>query len=121
MAITKITPVKMADVNEISAAVAFTAATAAADGFSIPMQEQDAKTVLLFQNTDTAAAHSAVVKKGNGIQGVVDLATGDIAASAIVALTVDSGAFKNVTGENKGCAVVVPDDVKLKAAVVVLP
>ena len=62
-----------------------------------------------------------MVKKGNGIQGVVDLATGDIAASAIVAMTLDSGAFKNVTGENKGCAVVVPDDVKLKAAVVVLP
>ena len=61
------------------------------------------------------------MKKGNGIQGVVDLATGDIAASAIVALTVDSGAFKNVTGDNKGCVVVVPDDAKLKMAVVVLP
>ena len=43
-----------------------------ADGAQVAFDEQDGKTVILIQNTNTAAADVTFVK-GNGIQGVADV------------------------------------------------
>ena len=121
MAITKITPVKLADVNTISGGITFTAATSTTDGFEIPFGGDDFKTLILVQNTEASEAKGITVKMGNGIQGVTDLVFSGIAASAIVGFTLDSGAFKQVSGEHKGSVIVIPDTTTVKIAVVELP
>ena len=100
--------------------VQLTAATAAADGFAIDFSQQDERTVFLFQNTGSAAAN-VKVKQGNGIQGVADLDAFSIAAGGIAVFRLDSGAFKQVSGDNKGTAVFIPSSTDVKEAVIVLP
>lgn len=121
MAITKITPVKLADVNTISGGISFTAATSATDGFEIPFGGDDCKTLILVQNTESTDAKGITVKMGNGIQGVADLEIDQVAAGSTVALTLDSGAFKQVSGEHKGNVIVIPEATTVKIAVVELP
>ena len=67
--------------------------------------ESDEKMVLVVQNTGSADAQ-LTVKAGNGIQGVVDL-TLTVPKQAVSLVKLDSGRFKNVSGENKGKIVVV--------------
>lgn len=100
--------------------VTLEAATAAADGFAIDFSAQDERTVFLFQNSGTAAA-TVQVKAGNGIQGVTDLEAFSVDAGGIAVFRLDSGAFKQVTGENKGKAVFIPSTTTVKAAVIELP
>lgn len=121
MAITKITPVKLADVNTISGGITFTAATSATDGFEIPFGGDDFKTLILVQNTEASDAKGITVKMGNGIQGVADLALDEIAAGSMAGFTLDSGAFKQVSGEHKGNVIVIPEAATVKIAVVELP
>ena len=106
-----------------TSALAFAAANAAADGFLIDVSDYaDHKVALFFQNTNGAAtARTATVKKGNGLQGVADLASGNVAAGAIACVVVESGAFKNVTGTLAGNIHVVVDNAEMKMAAVVLP
>jgi hypothetical protein len=119
MAVTKITPVKL-KLNEFSAALTFTAPTAAADGFAVEFKEQDVKTVILVQNSGSAA-YTVKIVQGDGIQGVVDTDTVSLAAGAIVAVNVEAGAYKQLSGDNKGCVVLIPSNVAVKAAAVVTP
>ena len=56
---------------------------------------------------DTAAA---TVKAGNGIQGVTDLSVG-IGKSVVL----DSGAFKNVSGDHKGAVYITGATAKVLA------
>lgn len=65
----------------------------------------DERIVVLVQNTTTSAT-SLTVKAGNGLQGVMDI-TLAVPASSVSLLKLDSGRFKNVSGENKGKIVVV--------------
>ena len=89
--------------NHIStpALTALTADTPAA----ILWDESDEKMVLVVQNTASSDA-TLTVKAGNGIQGVVDL-TLTVPKNAVSLVKLDSGRFKNVSGENKGKIVVV--------------
>lgn len=89
--------------NEIAtpALTALTANTASA----IAWPESDEKMVLVVQNTTSSDA-TLTVKAGNGIQGVVDLAL-TVPKQAVSLVKLDSGRFKNVSGENKGKIVVV--------------
>lgn len=100
--------------------VTMTAPTAAADGFAMDFSAQDERTVFIFQNTGTGEG-TVKVLKGNGIQGVVDLDEFSVPASGIAVYRLDSGAFKNVTGDNKGKAVFVPSAATIKGAVIQLP
>lgn len=118
MAIKDITLQKV-NLNE-GKVVTFEAATAAADGYAVDFSAQDERTVFLFQNGGTAEA-TVKVKAGNGIQGVTDLDTLSIAAGGVAAFRLDSGAFKQVTGDNKGKAVFIPSATTVKAAVIELP
>ena len=72
---------------------------------AIEWSESDEKMVLVVQNTESDDA-TLTVKAGNGIQGVVDL-TLTVPKQAVSLVKLDSGRFKNVSGENKGKIVVV--------------
>lgn len=122
MATTAITPVKLTWNEFDVSGLTFTAASTASDGFVVDASNADNKLVMLFLNTNASTtARSATIKQGNGIQGVADLESGDIAAGKYAAVTVDSGSFKNVSGPNKGKILVVPSNAELKMAAVVLP
>ena len=122
MAVTAITPVSLS-LNTFNVdAITFTAPTAATDGFTVPFTGKDKNIVLLFQNTNSGSTpRTATIKAGNGIQGVADLASGDIAAGEIGSVVVDSGAFKNVSGTNKGKILIIPSNAELKMAAIVSP
>ena len=79
---------------------ALTANTAKA----IEWKENDNKMILVVQNSGSAAT-TLTVKAGNGIQGVADLVLTVPVGVNLVKL--ESGRFKNVSGENKGKIVVV--------------
>lgn len=122
MAVTVVTPeVLTRNVFDLDA-IAMTAATTAADGFTIDLTKYaDQKVVFLFENTNAAAtARTATIKKGNGLQGLADLVSGDIAAGKFGAVTFESMKFKNVGGTLKNKVVVIPSHAELKMACLVL-
>lgn len=122
MAVTAVTPVKL-DWNTVNPdALTFTAASVAADGFTVPHAYGDDKTLLVFYNSNgSTTARTFTVKAGDSIQGVVDLESGDVAAGKYAMLAVESGRFKNVTGDNKGKLLIIPSHAELKMAAIVLP
>lgn len=61
--------------------------------------ERDDKSVIIVNNT-TSGSVTVTVKAGNGIQGVSDLVL--TAESGISVFKIESGRFKNVSGDNKG-------------------
>lgn len=69
---------------------------------AIEWSENDQKMILVVNAT---AATTLTVKAGNSIQGVCDLTLTVPVGVSLVKL--ESGRFKNVTGENKGKIVVV--------------
>lgn len=91
---------KLALRNEI-ATVEFTALTASTPK-ALEFSERDDKVVLVITAT---AATTLTIKAGNGIQGVADHTLTVPIGTSLVKL--ESGRFKNVTGENKGKIVVV--------------
>ena len=81
-----------------------TAALVASTPTAIAWSESDEKMVLVI---NASAATSLTVKAGNGIQGVADLVV--TVPKGISLLKLESGRFKNVSGENKGKIVVVSE------------
>ena len=69
----------------------------------VEFTDRDDKMVLVIQNTGSAAT-DLTVKAGNGIQGVNDLVLAVPVGVSLIKL--ESGRFKNVSGENKGKIVV---------------
>ena len=63
-----------------------------AEGGEIAFDGQDTKTLILVENSGSAAGE-ITFKAGNGIQGVADL-TVSVAAGATLAFVLESGAFK---------------------------
>ena len=121
MAIVKLNPIEIVKHNEPSAEVATANLTVALDGTAgayYEHKERDDKYVIIAQNTAETAG-TLTIKKGNGIQGVVDK-TITIAAGKTVYFTLESGMFKNVSGDNKG-RVIFAGAATLKLAVVKLP
>ena len=117
MAVTKIEK-QVLGINKFGK-VEFTALSSTADGFVLEWDVKDERSVLVVQNGGSAAA-TVVVKKGNGIQGVKDLASYSVGAGEIAAVVLDSGAFKNVSGADKGTVKVTGSATDLKAALVEL-
>ena len=74
---------------------------AANEGTLVTFDKDDQKILLMLKNNITNATHTAVIKAGNGLQGVADLEI-PIAQSSVVGVVVESGKFKNVSGTNKG-------------------
>ncbi|MBQ9760139.1 MAG: hypothetical protein IJW16_02190 [Clostridia bacterium] len=71
---------------------------------AIEWSENDQKMILVINNAGSAAT-TLTVKAGNGIQGVNDSVL--TVPKGISLVKLESGRFKNVTGENKGKIVVV--------------
>lgn len=102
-----------------------TAATVAkTDGALVTFDKDDQKILLLLKNNVSGATHTAVIKAGNGLQGVSDLeVTLDGEAEACV--VVESGRFMDVSGDNKGKVNIVSKDTttgtQIEVRAIVLP
>ncbi len=118
MAIKLVERVKISDVNELSKGVTFVAATSVVDGFKLDFMGKDFKTLILVEGG--TAEGTITIKKGDGIQGAGDV-TYTVGATGLFGITVDSGAFKQVTGENRGSVVVIPSSTQIKIALIELP
>lgn len=122
MARVTITVHKMGKRNELMTAVAtaslFTAVDAT-DGAEFEMSGRDDKVVVLIQNAATAAKN-VTIKAGNGIQGVNDYVE-SVAASSTTAIVLESGRFKNVSGNDKGKVIIMGASADIKVAVIELP
>lgn len=75
--------------------------------FNIEATGGDYKTLILITNAGATKA-TATFSVGNGIQGAGEDLVVDVKGNKTVALTLDSGYFKNVSGENKGCITCTP-------------
>ena len=121
MAIVKITPVELDKHNipseEVTTSTFVTALDASAGAY-YEHKERDDKYVIIAQNAGNAAAN-LTFKHGNGIQGVVDKVV-SIGAGKTRFITLESGAFKFMSGENKG-RVLMTGSADIKVAVVKLP
>lgn len=103
MARTVITKIKLNEPNTASAQLTTDSLTAALDasaGGEVVWNGSDEKTLVLVQNTGSAAA-DFIVKAGNGIQGVNDLKV-NVTNGKTIYMQLDSGRFKNVSGADKG-------------------
>ena len=121
MAIVKLNPIEIVKHNEPSAEVATANLTVALDGTAgayYEHKERDDKYVIIAQNTAEAAG-TLTIKKGNGIQGVADNVIA-IAAGKTVAINLESGCYKNVSGDNK-VRVIMTGAATIKVAVIKLP
>jgi len=102
-----------------------TAATVAkTDGALVTFNKDDQKILLLLKNAVTDATHTAVIKAGNGLQGVSDLEV-TLAKSAEACVVVESGRFMDVSGDNKGKVNIVSKDTttgtEIEVRAIVLP
>jgi hypothetical protein len=118
MARAVVTPIKLGVRNKFSEEITYVAIDAT-DGLEFVMDESDEKYVVLIQNTDSSNDETVTIKKGNGIQGVADY-TAKVGKGETVAISLDSGAYKNVSGDDKG-KVVITGTADVEVAVVVLP
>lgn len=79
-------------------------------------RKEDSRILVILENSDSSAAKTVTVKKGTGLQGVADL-TIEVAASAKMAVVLESGKFIN----NDGNIVIAGTDTKVKVAAIELP
>ena len=107
-----------------------TAATVAkTDGALVTFDKDDQKILLLLKNNVTNVTHTAVIKAGNGIQGVSDLEitlTGyNTTAGNEKAVVIESGKYMDVSGDNKGKVNIVSKDTttgtQIEVRAIVLP
>ena len=107
-----------------------TAATVAkTDGALVTFDKDDQKILLLLKNNVSNATHTAVIKAGNGLQGVSDLEitlTGtNTTAGNEKAIVIESGRYVNVSGDNKGKVNIVSKDTdagnQIEVRAIVLP
>lgn len=117
MAITKVE--KQITKLNIVTPLTMTTPTTAADGFALDFTGSDEKEIALFQNTGTGEG-KVTLKHGDGIQGVADADEVSIPAGGIAIVRLDSGRFKNVSGENKDYVVAIPSAATIHAAVATL-
>jgi hypothetical protein len=94
------------------------------DACAIDATKDDQKICIHIKNSITNATHTAVIDAGNGLQGVADKEIA-IAQSSEVVIVVESGAFKQMSGDNKGKILVrdksTTNTNALQVAAVVLP
>lgn len=105
-------------------AVPSAATVAKTDGALVTFDKDDQKILLLLKNNITNVTHTAVIKAGNGLQGVSDLEV-TLAGEAEACVVVESGRFVNVSGDNKGKVNIVSKDTttgtQIEVRAIVLP
>ena len=102
MAVTKITPTKIRDFNVGTKMP--TSVLVGADGAELNFTGKDHRILIMADTAD------AVITKGNGIQGVVDTTL-----KAGEAIVLESGAYKQVTGDHKGSVYITGATAKIMA------
>lgn len=115
MAVKTITPVKMT--RNSAVAYTFEAATSTTDGFKIPFTYKDQLAVLLITSTEATNAKTLTIKAGNGFQAGNDLVI-SVAAGATMAVPLDSGIFKQMSGDNAGYILAIPEAVTVKCQLI---
>ena len=122
MARVNLSVIELTDRGVCSATVAnaniFTAVDATA-GADFAMADRDEKYLIAVQNV-ASAAKTVTVKAGNGFQAGEDLVC-EVPATSTVTLSLDSGRYKQVSGEDKGKVVILGADANIKVAVFKLP
>ena len=121
MAITTLTVNEVNNLNVFSSEISpiVTAVDSTDKKAQFNMSAADQKYLILVQNNGSAAA-TVTFKTGNGIQGVADLSK-SIGAGKYVFLQIESGRFKNVTGDNKGKVIIEGSTTDIKVGVFKLP
>ncbi len=97
------------------APVGFTFTAGVVAGTPLDFKGRDDKTLILFNNTASSAG-KVTFTAGTGIQGVTDV-TVDVPVG-FSACAVNSGSFKQLLGENKGCVVAKPSATTIQIALV---
>ena len=69
---------------------------AAGEGVVVNYDKASDRVLLRIQNSNTSATHTAVIVKGNALQGVADMEI-TLAASADVVAVVETGRFKTIS------------------------
>lgn len=120
MAMVSLTPIKCSGFNSFveSTTTLFTAVDGTL-GASFVMDEQDSKYGVLVYNGNATTAKSVTIKKGNGLQGVSDISY-SLPSGAYTLVTLESGAFKNVSGENKDKVIIVGESADIEVCVIKL-
>lgn len=95
-----VTPVKVTDVNVISANLAFNAVTDTSDYLVVDVAQSQDKKLVFIVDGGTAGA-TVTVKAGENIAGVNDLVL-TVAKNEKGFFQLDSNAYMNASGENKG-------------------
>lgn len=107
MANTNVSPVKVTDVNTISPKLVDNAVTATSDSFIVDVaQSQDKKVVFIADNSaNTSGSATVTVKAGQNVAGVNDL-TLTVGKGEKAFFQLDSNAYMNASGANKGKIVI---------------
>lgn len=123
MAATSITATALTNFN-IAAALPATAAVAANEGALIAFNKADQKGLIILENSNTSATATAIISKGDGLQGTTDLSI-TLKPSATSVVAIESMKYKFMTGETTKGKVLVKDTkttaTTLKVAAVFLP
>ena len=102
-------------IKEESLPVEFTFTAGKTAGTTVDFQGEDEKTVILF---NASAAGTVTIMAGTGIQGVNDVKV-DVPAG-YSAMVLESGAAKQITGDNKGGVLLKPSAATITIAAVEL-
>ena len=100
-----------------------TVAVTANEGALVTYDKADQNIMLVLENSSNTTTCTAVISKGNGLQGTTNLEITVGTASKVVTV-IESGKYVNTSGTNKG-KILVSDKVTtatiLKVGAVVLP
>jgi hypothetical protein len=108
MAVTVITPIKL-KLNEFVKETVATdyVAVDANDGAEFVMDARDEKYVIgVVNKISTSGNVTAIIKAGDGLQSAFGDTKIVIAKDEIAWVVIDSGRFKNITGDNKGKVII---------------
>ncbi|NLB80943.1 MAG: hypothetical protein GX800_04890 [Clostridiaceae bacterium] len=123
MAATAITPTALTGFNK-AAALPATAAVAANEGALIAFSKADQKGLIILENSDATDTATAIITKGDALQGTTDLSI-TIQPSATAVVAIESMKYKYMTGATTKGKVLVKDTdttaTTLKVAAVYLP
>lgn len=119
MALASITNVELKrnEAKEVTAAVAVDGTDGAGVNFE---NKSDGRILLMITNSNASASKDATIKAGDSLQGVEDLVI-SIPAGKTYGIVVESGKFKNVSGDNKGKVIIKGASTDIKVQAVELP
>lgn len=106
MANTAVTPVKTTDVNEMSPNLTFNTVSATSDSFVVDVaQSTNRKVFFIADNSAGSAEATVTVKAGDNVAGVNDLEL-KVKNGEIGFFQIDTNAYMNANGENRGKVVI---------------